>query len=251
MTGPDEGGDPAWYCTRLMIWLSGGKAVRITPSRGYAIAALSGVVFGGGADINPVRYHDTLLETIKTESKKVPRFDFKFIVSIFLWLTRRIFSVKSSRASLDIKRDELEFALLKDCVAKHLPVLGICRGGQLINVFFGGTLYQTISSFYTETPQLRTVRPRKKITIEPGTLLARILKRTQTKVNSLHDQAVKDIGEGLKISAREPNGVVQAIEHQTHPFLIGVQWHPEFMPQFKIQRRFFRSLIKAASLKTP
>lgn len=250
VTGPDEGGDPAWYCTRLGIWLAGGKAVRITPKRGYKIQSLAGVILGGGADIDPVRYKQELLQTIKTESQKVRRFNLNFVISIGVWLMRRFLSVKSSRGSLDTKRDELEFALLKECLEQNLPVLGICRGGQLINVYFGGSLHQSITSFYTETPKLRTIRPRKKILLENETHLAKILNRGQTKVNSLHDQAVRDLGKDLKVAAREPNGVIQAIEHTTYPFLLGVQWHPEFLPQYKRQRAIFKALVQASSLNT-
>lgn len=246
VTGPDEGGDIAWICTRFMIWLGGGKAVRLTPERGFEIGDIHGVVFGGGADIDPVRYKQKLIETIKKESKKVRHFNMKFVASIGLWMLRRVLSIKSSRAKVDAKRDELEFTLLKECLEREIPVLGICRGGQLINVYFGGSLHQNISSFYVETPQLRTVRPRKLIQIESGSALSRILDRSQAKVNSLHDQSVKDLGNGLRISARESNGIVQAIEHKSHPFLIGVQWHPEFMPLHREQRRFFRQLVQAA-----
>jgi putative glutamine amidotransferase len=247
VTGPDVGGDIAWICTHFMIWLAGGKAVRITPNRFADVSELHGLVLGGGADIDPKRYKgEKLVDSIKKESKKVRHINMNFMVSIGLWLLRRFLSIKSSRGHLDAARDEMEFTLLKECVEKEIPVLGICRGGQLINVYWGGTLYQDISSFYVEEPQLRTVRPRKLIHIMSGTTLARILDRSQAKVNSLHDQSVKDLGKDLRVSARETNGVVQAIEHRNLPFMIGVQWHPEFMPMYPEQRRFFRQLVQAA-----
>jgi len=246
VTGPDEGGGVAWLCARLLIWHAGGRAMRITPSSEVDLDQLHGLVIGGGADIHPSRYREPLLRTIQSESQKVRHINLCFVVSIGLWLLRKVLSVQSSRVRKDTSRDDLEFALLKECVDRKIPVLGICRGGQLINVFWGGSLHQNIAGFYVEQPQLRTIRARKLIHVESGTTLSRILDRAQAKVNSLHDQSVKDLGKGLKIAARETNGIVQAIEHQSLPFMIGVQWHPEFMPLNPEQRRFFHHLVEAA-----
>lgn len=246
VTGPDEGGDLAWLFCKTLIWLAGGKALRLTPSRPPNDFRLNGLVLGGGADIDPKRYRQVLLTTLKKESKSVRRINSRFLLSVGIWMLRRFLSLKSSRRTLDTARDELEFGLLKSCVASQTPVLGICRGGQLINVHFGGTLHQDISTFYAERPNLRTIRPRKLIHVEPGTTLFRILCRPRAMVNSLHDQSIDQIGKDLRVSARESNGIVQAIEHRSHPFMIGVQWHPEFMPLHNTQRRFFRQLVQAA-----
>lgn len=246
VTGPDEGGGVAWFCSRAMIWWAGGRALRITPNQPQQGTPIHGLLLGGGADIHPSRYREQLLHTIQKESHKVRRINMRFLVSIALWLMRKVLSVQSSRNRKDDARDQLEFSLLEECVEKGIPVLGICRGGQLINVYWGGTLHQNISGFYTESPQLRTIRARKLIHVESGTTLSRILNRSQAKVNSLHDQSVKDLGKGLRIAARETNGVVQAIEHRTLPFMLGVQWHPEFMPLNPEQRRVFHFLVQAA-----
>lgn len=248
VTGPDHGGWAAWLCTKRAITKAGGKAVRITPSRPVDISQLQGLVLGGGADIDPSRYNATILATLREESRRARKINFAFVMSVFVWLLRRLLSAKSTRHMIDQERDDLEFGLLRECTEREIPVLGICRGGQLINVFWGGTLYQNISCYYVEKPQLRTIRPRKLIHIESGTTLARILGKSQAKVNSLHDQSVKDVGHNLRVAARESNGVIQAIEHQSLPFMMGVQWHPEFLPFIPEQQRFFHHLVQAAKV---
>lgn len=170
--------------------------------------------------------------------------DFVFVVS--LWLLRKLLSVHWVRQSEWLGRDELEVPLTRAALARGLPILGICRGMQLINVCLGGSLYQEIAEFYEEHPQLTTLLPRKKIEIEPGSRLYDVLGRTMTRVNSLHFQGVKELGSGLHVSALEPSGVVQAIEHREACFLIGVQWHPEYLALESRQQRLFRSLVDAA-----
>jgi putative glutamine amidotransferase len=230
----------------LALWRQGAKPVRVTPARPVSIEKIHGIVIGGGADIDPARYEDKVVQSIQEEVRRVPRVNSAFLISVVIWLARKIFSIPSTRSRNDLDRDALEFGLLREACARRMPVLGICRGGQLINVFFGGTLYQDINNFYVENPKLRTVRARKLITVESGTALARILNSAHVKVNSLHDQSVKDLGRELRVSAREPNGVVQAIEHASLPFVIGVQWHPEFLPLHPEERRIFRQLVEAA-----
>jgi putative glutamine amidotransferase len=246
--GPDEGGWVAWYLTWFALWRQGAKAVRVTPGRPVRIDKIHGIVIGGGADIDPSRYKEKVVQSIQEEVRRVPRVNLTFLISVAIWLARKIFSIPSTRSRNDLDRDALEFGLLAEACARRMPVLGICRGGQLINVFFGGTLYQDINSFYVESPKLRTVRARKLILVEGGTALARILNHAHLKVNSLHDQSVKDLGRELRVSAREPNGVVQAIEHASLPFVIGVQWHPEFLPLHPEERRIFFQLVEAAKV---
>lgn len=171
-------------------------------------------------------------------------FDFLFVVS--LWLLRKLLSLHWIGRSEWLGRDELEVPLARAAIARGLPVLGICRGMQLINVCMGGTLYQEIAEFYEEHPQLTTLLPRKKIEIEAGSRLYEVLGKTMTRVNSLHFQGVKTLGEGLHVSALEPSGVVQAIEHREACFLIGVQWHPEYLALESRQQRLFRALVAAA-----
>jgi len=257
ITGPDRGGIAAWLFTMVSVWRAGGRPKRITPSSRRAIEELDGLIVGGGADVDPALYGEeaeTFLGQLKEKKEKEKKkqsligFLIRFSFFPFLYLVRRLFSL-TGYAGLDAARDSLEYALIDRAVKARLPVMGICRGAQLLNVYFGGTLYQDISEFYVEVPQVRTIFPEKYVRIEPNTRLAEILKTLSCQVNVLHRQAVKSLGRGLVIAAREQNGVIQAIEHRSLPFVIGVQWHPEFMPHRSHQSLLFAALVAAARRK--
>lgn len=251
ITGPDRGGTAAWWFTRLAVWLQGGKPIRIRPSNPHNGIKLDGLILGGGADINPERYGQTLSEGLPGGKRPKPSGLRQWLIRIFsylfypfLFLIRKIFSTKSP--TLDKARDQLEIKMLNDALNRDIPILGICRGAQLINVHFGGTLHQDIDTFYREVPRVNTIWPEKEVAIKKGSRLETILKCSQTWVNALHHQAVDSLGNPLVISARENTGIVQAIEHPTKPFLIGVQWHPEYMPQVPRQRAIFKVFIETA-----
>ncbi len=130
-------------------------------------------------------------------------------------------------------RDEIEFGLLEAAVEEKKPVFGICRGLQIINVFFGGSLYQNLHHDYeSEDILLHREKDSEKqklsheIVIEPNSFLSRIYSDNKIWVTSLHNQSVKKLGAGLKISAKSTDGIVEAVEHTTLP-IYGVQWHPE------------------------
>ncbi len=256
VTGPDKGGTVAWWFTKLSLALQGAKAVRIRPSRPVPGVPLDGLVIGGGADINPLRYGQKLgggegFETGETVKPFLRRFFirlFSFLFYPFLWLMRKLFSAK--RSDIDEKRDELEFELLHKAVRDELPVLGICRGAQLINVLYDGTLHQEIAGFYGEVPRIHSVWPRKKVKLNERSALSDIVDTDALKVNALHHQAVDQVGEPLLVAAREENGIIQAIEHPYHPFLIGVQWHPEYMPQIPVQRKIFSRFVEACTRRS-
>lgn len=127
---------------------------------------------------------------------------------------------------IDIERDKVEFALLEAYVKAGKPVLGICRGMQIINVFFGGGMYQHIPNAAEHTsPDCDLVHT---VTAVEGSRLASLY-GTSFAVNSHHHQAVSTIGKGLAVVARTDDGtVVEAVEHTSLPIL-GVQWHPERM----------------------
>ena len=137
-------------------------------------------------------------------------------------------------------------SLLAEAVNHRLPVLGVCRGQQLINVFFGGTLHRDLSTFYVEDPEVRTILPRMVVLVEAGARLARCLGCGPERVNALHRHAIDRLGDGLRVAARDRNGIVQAIEHATLPLLLGVQWHPEYLPQIPAQRAIFQALVNEA-----
>jgi putative glutamine amidotransferase len=142
-----------------------------------------------------------------------------------------------------------EFNLLSHAVQHDLPLLGICRGMQLINVFFKGDLYKEIKTFYIEEINKHSIFPYVKIFVERKSLLFSILQCHALKVNALHHQAVRQPGEGIDIVAWEVNGLVQGIESGKHDFILGVQWHPEYLITHKVQRRIFKTLIAKAREK--
>jgi len=130
-------------------------------------------------------------------------------------------------------RDEYEIALLRAFVARGKPVLGVCRGLQVLNVAFGGTLYQDLplqrpGPLFHRSAQLYD-RNHHQINIEPGTRLAQLYPGLDSPtVNSVHHQGVKDLAPGFVVEAHAPDGVIEAFRRAGMPYVAGVQWHPEF-----------------------
>lgn len=252
ITGPDKGGMSAWLFTSIAVWLQGGAPVRITPSKPRKEVLLDGLILGGGADIDPQRYGQKLLENLPGKNRPKPTGLRQWLLRIlsflfypFLLLLRKLFSAKSATGNQ--KRDDMEFMLLEKAVEKGIPIMGICRGAQLINVYFGGTLHQDIDSFYREVPKVNTIWPEKKVDIKKSSKLYEALGVSGAWVNALHHQAVDQLGDSMQIVAREQTGIAQAIENPEHLFMVGVQWHPEYMPQIPEQRALFFRLVKAAA----
>lgn len=247
VTGPVEGGGAAWFFTALSVRLAGGKPRRITPVNPAETADLDGLILGGGADVSPEKYGEERIE--KAVLIKDKRTIFEWVLSILLfpiyWITRYFRSTKS--APIDLERDKLELSLLDGSINAGKPVLGICRGMQLINVHFTGNLHQDISGFYTEEPQVATIFPKKRISLKKGSRLQEILGTDICNVNALHNQAINSPGEHIKPVAHELyTEIIQGIEHEKHDFVIGVQWHPEYLIQISRQRKIFKELIKTA-----
>mgnify|MGYP001035878304 CR=1 FL=1 len=253
VTGPDRGGLAAWWFTWLAVRRAGGRAIRITPSRPCRPEQLDGLIIGGGADIDPTLYggqESSTLQELQSPERMLARRLLSLVLFPLIYLLRRALSTMTHRPGGDSARDALETALLRAALARGLPVLGICRGAQLLNVCCGGSLYQDLTAFYVETPQVHTVWPHKAIVIEPGSRLSRILGSTACRVNSLHKQAIRQLAPDLRVVARETTGVVQAVEHDLLPFAIGVQWHPEYLPQRPDQQNLFRALVREASQRS-
>lgn len=157
---------------------------------------LDGLILAGGPDIEPSRYGADPLE-----STGAPRVD----------------------------RDAAELGLVTAALAAGRPVLGICRGLQMLNVARGGTLHQHLpdildSSEHAPAPAVYGHHP---IKVSPGSLLAESLGRTEAEVPSYHHQGIDKLGTGLTVSAVAPDGTIEAIEDQSMPFCLAVQWHPE------------------------
>ncbi|NIC07448.1 gamma-glutamyl-gamma-aminobutyrate hydrolase family protein [Billgrantia bachuensis] len=201
----------AWWFDWFAVWRHGGRPLRLSPSRPLP-EALDGLIIGGGDDIQAHLYGGEVQLDVR----------------------------------LDPQRDELELELMERFIPQGKPVLGICRGAQMLNVHLGGTLDPDIYTTHEGLKRRRTVLPRKTVDIMDGTQLRRILKVSWCRINSLHHQAVQEAGHGIEIVARDRDGLVQGIESRDHEFLIGVQWHPEWLIFNLPQQRLIRALVEAA-----
>jgi len=154
---------------------------------------------------------------------------------------------------IDVPRDALELTLARWAAEDDLPMFGICRGHQVMNVAFGGTLVQDIPSQVetTLTHDLPDEYPRDtrlhEVQVDPGSRLASILGTTQVTVNSLHHQSVQQPGPGVAVTAYAPDGVVEALELPDKRFVLSVQWHPEDLYENDdMMRRLFQEFVSAA-----
>ena len=200
-----------WYMHKLAIWRAGGKPKKVTPKTGPLLDA-DGFVLGGGDDIG-----------FETTGMKV-----------------------DPTVRYDPERDALELDVLKHAFETEKPVLGICRGSQMINVARGGTLYHDLSDFKEGLMRRDMPLPRKHITIKKQTLLHDLICKDTLRINALHHQSVKDLGEDLTISAKDNEGIVQAIECNKNGLILGVQWHPELIPWSGKHQALFRWLVQRA-----
>lgn len=156
-------------------------------------------------------------------------------------------------ASQDALRDRLEMAITRHALAIGMPVLGVCRGAQLLNVALGGSLRQhlhTRSGGVVHHPfSVPDERATHAVRVEPSSRLFGIVGRGDLEVNSTHHQAVARLGRGLRVAARAGDGVIEAIEHDDEArFIVAVQWHPEAMaPSDRTQGRLFAALLNAAA----
>ncbi len=166
------------------------------------------------------------------------------LVAPLLFLFRALFSLTQS--GVERERDDFEQQCLERALRERLPILGICRGAQFLNIYFGGTLIDDLSSFYGEVDHSSTLLPKTRVEIDPRSYLAAVLGITKIGVNSLHKQAVDQLGQGVRVTARSTNGVVQAVEIESMPQVMGVQWHPEYLPASRLQQRLFQALVQEA-----
>jgi putative glutamine amidotransferase len=147
-----------------------------------------------------------------------------------------------------IDADRADVALLRDALASDVPVLGICRGHQLLNVARGGTLHQDLGDEgATERPELHADR-RMHAVATGGDSLTRRMVGTRAAVPSLHHQAIDALGRGLRVTSRSADGIVEGIEDPRHPFAVGVQWHAE-LPEAGIAGRRVRDALADAALR--
>lgn len=211
---------PAQYLDT--VTRSGGTAVLLPPQplspaeARDVVARLDGLLLTGGADINPALYGQDL---------------------------------SPQHEGFEELRDASEDALLTAALEADIPVLGICRGAQMLNVHLGGTLHQHLPEVvghdrYRKPGQSFTPEP---MTVEPNTLLARALDSADQVMGPVqHHQAIDDVAPGLVVSARGFDGTVQAVEWPERNYCLAVQWHPE---EDATDDRLVRSLVRACEHK--
>lgn len=188
----------------------GARSCRISVRHEPPPEPLDGLVIGGGDDISPEHYgHDI-----------------------------------KARIRPDPERDRLEMRWIEHALEQDIPMLGICRGAQLINVVLGGTLHQDIRPFRYRTSNRPGLLPTKQVELTPDSMLAIICGRLHLRVNSLHSQAIDEQGTGLAAVGHDLDGIIQAIEYQGSRPIIGVQWHPEYLFYLPSQLALFRWLLE-------
>lgn len=183
---------------------------------------LDGLLIPGGVDINPSEYGE---------------------------------AVRPECGNLDPARDRVELQLVRWAIEDGKPVLGLCRGLQVINVASGGTLWQDLASQnpafhkhdFFPTAGFQRDHLAHEVAIAPNTKLSRLLESTRSPVNSMHHQGIKQLGARLVASAVADDGLIEAVEGDGEAFLVGVQWHPEvFEMADPHSRHLFGGFIRAA-----
>lgn len=212
VTGNARRWAPGWWCTALALRLSGAIPERISVRHAPSGMPLEALVIGGGSDIGPEHYGGDV----------------------------------KARVKADPKRDALEIDWIKTAIRDNTPLLGICRGAQLINIVLGGNLHQDVRSIREKTLNRPGLLPTKRVYLEKGSEIGRICGQTHIRVNSLHHQAVDRPGDGLNAVGWDRDRIVQAIESESARPIIGVQWHPEYLIYLPSQLALFRWLSAQA-----
>jgi putative glutamine amidotransferase len=201
---------------------AGGIAV-VVPAHGYRddtaalLDRLDGLVFSGGPDLDPATYRQARHPQLGPDVDRIS--------------------------------DEYELALLAAAAERDLPLLGICRGMQALNVSRGGTLHQHLPDI-TDVEHRQgdaPFAPAHGVTVARGSQLHRLARTTELAVNSYHHQAVARIGTGLTVCATAADGTIEAVSDPSARFCLGVQWHPETLSHRPEHAALFQSLVDAAS----
>lgn len=212
VTGPQRGAVGPRSCIHLGVLLAGGKPRHLRPGDPLDTSALDGVIISGGHDVEPTLY--------KAAAEVEGRYD--------------------------AERDAFESSIIDCALRDETPLLGICRGAQLLNVRLGGTLFQDLSKRRHKTSKRRFLLPLKSLCLAENSRLEALLGEADIRINSLHNQSINELGQNLQVSGRDLDDIVQAVENPDHRFLFGVQWHPEFLIYAARQRRLFKELVAAS-----
>ena len=210
------------------VTAAGGQALVLPPAQGgqkeaqNLLSLLDGLVLSGGGDLDPVVFGEEPAPGL---------------------------------GEIDPERDWWELALTRLTLAAGKPLLGICRGIQVLNVAAGGSIWQDISNCCQNPLQHMQNAPRwyptHTVDMEPGSRLAQILKTKRLRVNSFHHQGLKEPAPDLTVAARSADGIIEAVELNRHPFTIGVQWHPEAMWEKHAPMHWlFQAFVATAGQKT-
>ncbi len=205
-----------YYCIKFVLWLCGAKTILLTPNKPQTDKQLDGLILSGGIDIH--------LSGPKTHRKE--------------------------NYPYEPERDKLEYDMLQIAQAAKIPILGICRGAQLINLSRQGTLHFDVARAYEKAKYpsslLAKIAFRKRMYPIKDSLIYKIIGDNRVKINSIHSQSIDLLGNNLIITAQEKNKVVQVIEDPRFDFLLGVQFHPELLIYHKYFRKIFSTFVKAA-----
>jgi putative glutamine amidotransferase len=154
---------------------------------------------------------------------------------------------------IDLERDSMELNFIHDVLAVEKPVLGICRGIQVLNVAKGGTLYADIRAqykdeiehqYFPDYPWNHIAHP---VQVAEESILANIVGEPVINVNSLHHQSIKELGKGLTPIGHAPDGVIEAVSIDDYPFGLAVQWHPEWLAGDPASAAIFKTFVQEAS----
>lgn len=196
----------------LGLKMCGAQTHYIRPGAHTDVSLLDGLVLSGGTHVHPDRYGQ--------QSQVTARYD--------------------------RKRDETDQRLLESAERIGLPVLGICRGAQFINVFHGGTLCQNVTPLRNNTRHRPLLLPLQTVRVVQGSRLRGIMRSPAIGANRIHSQAIKRLGDNLRVVAVDNDLFVQAIENTHEQWLMGVQWHPEYLLYHSGHRRIFSEFVHAA-----
>jgi putative glutamine amidotransferase len=192
----------------------------LTPAPG----PFDALVLGGGGDVDPARYGRAPIENGTLE--------------------------------IDPERDRIDFALFEEARAIGAPVLGICRGLQVVNVALGGTLVQDIPAqrpsgvvHARKDEEREKTRLDHAVSVSPETRFAALAGRREVRVNSRHHQAIETLAPGLAVAGTSPDGLPEAVESADGAWVLAVQWHPENLAADPVSRRLFSDFVEAARVR--
>ncbi|MFW5985186.1 MAG: gamma-glutamyl-gamma-aminobutyrate hydrolase family protein [Halanaerobiaceae bacterium] len=176
---------------------------------------IDGLLFSGGTDVDPYYFGE--------EPKKGLR-------------------------RVDPGRDKFEMKLVNWALEKKVPVLALCRGIQVLNIALGGTIIQHLDGGLKHEQDAPYSYPSHKVFLTENGYLQQVYGKTEIAVNSFHHQALQKTGSGLKVEASSSDGIVEAVSLPDHPFVVGVQWHPERMYKTEpLQLKLFQKFVRASS----